>query len=825
MLDPFVDPRGLRDAIAREEARLLHLQTELGHAQARLAELKTTLAAHEGPVETSPAAPSTALEKIALFRSRFRGRDDIYPRFWSNARTGRKGYAPACGNEWIRGVCEKPRVKCGECSNQAFLPVEDKVILDHLQGRHVVGVYPLLTDDTSWFLAADFDKASWTDDVAAFTETCRTHGLPAAVERSRSGNGAHVWFFFSAPMAASAARQLGCYLITETMSRRHQLSMGSYDRLFPNQDTLPRGGFGNLIALPLQHGPRQMGNTVFVDNQFVPHPDQWRFLSTHPRIEPATVESLSREATRRGLVVGVRLSDTSDSEASEPWMRRPSGEPPIRFGAPLPSEVCAVLAQRLFVAKGGLAPTHLNQIKRLAAFQNPEFYKKQSLRLSTALTPRVIACAEDLLEYVAVPRGCQTELEQVLREYGSALLVEDRRCEGQPLNVRFHGQLTAVQRKAVRALRREDIGVLVAPPGVGKTVIGTYLIAARSRNTLVLVHRQPLLDQWVAQLSMFLGVAPRDVGQIGAGKHTATGRIDVAMIQSLVRSARVDDLVATYGHVIVDECHHIPAASFERVLGEVKARFIIGLTATPRRRDGLHPIIEMQLGPGRFAVDARSQAVRRPFEQQLIVRETAFGRDRAVSEERIQSLYAELATDERRNHLILEDVRSALVAGRSPILLTERKDHLELLVAGLQSAARHVIILRGGMTPTERRAAAATLASIPDGESRLLIATGRYIGEGFDDARLDTLFLAMPISWKGTLVQYAGRLHRLHPGKTEVRIYDYVDRDVPMLARMFKKRLRGYHAIGYDRDFRPPRLEHDDALDTLDLAEPSDGDE
>jgi superfamily II DNA or RNA helicase len=393
------------------------------------------------------------------------------------------------------------------------------------------------------------------------------------------------------------------------------------------------------------------------------------------------------------------------------------------------------------------------------------------------------------------------------------------------LNVRFHGQLTAVQRKAVRALRREDIGVLVAPPGVGKTVIGTYLIAARSRNTLVLVHRQPLLDQWVAQLSMFLGVAPRDVGQIGAGKHTATGRIDVAMIQSLVRSARVDDLVATYGHVIVDECHHIPAASFERVLGEVKARFIIGLTATPRRRDGLHPIIEMQLGPVRFAVDARSQAVRRPFEQQLIVRETAFGRDRAVSEERIQSLYAELATDERRNHLILEDVRSALVAGRSPILLTERKDHLELLVAGLQSAARHVIILRGGMTPTERRAAAATLASIPDGESRLLIATGRYIGEGFDDARLDTLFLAMPISWKGTLVQYAGRLHRLHPGKTEVRIYDYVDRDVPMLARMFKKRLRGYHAIGYDRDFRPPRLEHDDALDTLDLAEPSDGDE
>jgi superfamily II DNA or RNA helicase len=825
MPGPLVDPRSVRDAIAREESRLVHLKTELGHTQARLAELKTILAAHGEPVETSPSAPATASEKVALFRSRFRGRDDIYPRFWSNTRTGRKGYAPACRNEWIRGVCEKPRVKCGECPNQAFLPVEDKIILDHLQGRHVVGVYPLLTDETCWFLAADFDKASWTDDVVAFTETCRAHGLPAAVERSRSGNGAHVWFFFSAPVVASTARQMGCYLITETMSRRHQLAMGSYDRLFPNQDTLPRGGFGNLIALPLQHGPRQMGNTVFVDNRFVPHPDQWQFLSTYPCIEPATAESVAHEATRKGLVVGVRLSDTSDPESAEPWTRRPSGQPPVRFNAALPREVRAVLAQRLFVTKGGLAPTHLNQIKRLAAFQNPEFYKKQSLRLSTALTPRVVACAEDLPEHVALPRGCHAELDEILREHGTALLVEDQRCEGQPLKVAFEGRLTPVQKKAVRALRREDTGVLVAPPGVGKTVIGTYLIAARSRNTLVLVHRQPLLDQWIAQLSMFLGVTPKAIGQIGAGKHTRTGQIDVAMIQSLVHSSRVDDLVATYGHVIVDECHHIPAASFERVLNEVKARFITGLTATLRRRDGLHPIVEMQLGPVRFAVDARSQAARRPFEHRLIIRETAFGRDHAVSGERIQPLYAELATDERRNRLILDDVRSALAEGRSPILLTERKDHLELLAAELRSAACHVIVLRGGMTPTERRAAATTLASIPDGESRLLIATGRYIGEGFDDSRLDTLFLAMPVSWKGTLVQYAGRLHRLHPGKTEVRIYDYADRDVPMLARMFEKRLRGYRAIGYARDSgTSPRRKLDDALETYDLPEAQDED-
>ncbi len=757
--------------------------------------------------------PVTSAEKVALFRSLFRGREDIYPKFWSNARTGRKGYAPACANEWVRGVCEKPRVKCGECPHQAFLPVEDQVILDHLQGRHVVGVYPLLTDETCWFLAADFDKTSWADDVAAFVETCRQTDLPAAVERSRSGNGAHVWFFFAAPVAAATARKMGCYLITETMARRHQLSMESYDRLFPNQDTLPRGGFGNLIALPLQHGARQMGNTVFVDDRSVPHPDQWKFLSELRRLEPATVDGIAREATCKGLVVGVRLSDTADPDTSEPWTRLPSGPPRVRFGAPLPCEVRAVLAQRLFVSKSGLSPTHLNQIKRLAAFQNPEFYKKQSLRLSTALTPRVVACAEELAEHVALPRGCRTELEQVLQDHGSILRIEDRRCDGKPLEVTFQGRLTSIQRKAARTLLRDDIGVLVAPPGVGKTVIGTYLVAARSRSTLVLVHRQPLLDQWIAQLSMFLGLAPNAIGQIGAGKHTPNGQLDVAMIQSLVRVGHVDDLVATYGHVIVDECHHIPAVSFERVLSEVKARFLTGLTATPRRRDGLHPITEMQLGPVRFAVDARSQAARRPFDHRLIVRETEFGRDRTASVDRIQALYAALATDERRNRLILDDVTAALVEGRSPILLTERKDHLESLAARLRGVARHLVALRGGMTSAERRAAATALASIPANESRLVIATGRYIGEGFDDARLDTLFLTMPVSWKGTLVQYAGRLHRLHPGKTEVRIYDYVDHEVPMLARMFQKRLRGYRAIGYARGVTP--VGHDESNDGL----------
>lgn len=627
-------------------------------------------------------------------------------------------------------------------------------------------------------------------------------------ERRRAvaiGAGCPRLVFFAAPVPAVAARKMACYLLTETMSRRHQLGMESYDRLFPNQDTLPRGGFGNLIALPLQHEPRQAGNTVFVDDRFVPYPDQWAFLAGVPRVDPDTVERLARDATRAGQVLGVRWTDgDAEHDDAPPWTRPPSRRGlSARLPGPIPRAIRSVLGQRLFVEKVGLVSPQLNQIKRLAAFQNPEFYKKQRLRLSTHLTPRVIACAEELAEYVSLPRGCRDDLEALLGSAGSTLAVEDRRQPGEPLDLRFHGELTPVQEQAAQALLSHDAGVFVAPPGIGKTVVGTYLVAARGRSTLVLVHRQPLLDQWVAQLAMFLDLDPKAIGQIGAGKRKPTGRLDVAMLQSLVREGRVDDVVAGYGHVIVDECHHVPAVSFERVLSEVKACYLTGLTATPRRRDGLHPILEMQLGPVRFAVDAKSQAARRPFEHRLIARDTAFVGGALDPAQGIQTLYAALAGDERRNRLILDDVVQAIQERRSPILLTERKDHLEHLATRLRPFVQHLVVLRGGMTPSERREVSAQLAGIREDEPRLVLATGRYIGEGFDDARLDTLFLTMPVSWKGTLVQYAGRLHRLHPGKTEVRIYDYVDRHVPLFQRMFEKRLRGYRAIGYARDDGP----------------------
>lgn len=376
-------------------------------------------------------------------------------------------------------------------------------------------------------------------------------------------------------------------------------------------------------------------------------------------------------------------------------------------------------------------------------------------------------------------------------------MIKDERTEENPVPFEFEGELTLLQKQAAQALLEHDTGVVVAPPGTGKTVLGTYLVGARARNTLVLVHRRPLLDQWVAQLSMFLGVAEREVGQIGGGRRKPNGRLDVGMLQSLVRGGQVADCVATYGQVIVDECHHVPASSFERVLAEVKARYIVGLTATPHRRDGLHPILEMQLGPVRFAVDRRSQVAQRPFRHLLVVRETDFRLSSVQTDLGIQELYRALATDDVRNTLIIDDVIGAVEDGRCPIFLTGRRDHLEFFADRLQGVIKNLVVLRGGMTARERREIAERLGGISDKEERVILATGRYIGEGFDDSRLDTLFLAMPISWKGTLVQYAGRLHRLNPRKEDVRIFDYVDREVPLLLRMFEKRLRAYRAIGY----------------------------
>jgi len=620
------------------------------------------------------------------------------------------------------------------------------------------------------------------------------------LERSRSGNGGHVWFFFEEAVPATLARKLGAFILTETMERRPDLGLRSYDRFFPNQDTLPKGGFGNLIALPLQKRPRESGNAVFLDDAFQPCADQWAFLAAAGKLRRDEVESVVGEAERRGRIVGVRVVATEDGDDS-PWAASPSrrvAEAPIL--GPLPKSVELVLGDQIYFANEAVPAAVRNRLLRLAAFQNPEFYRAQAMRLPVYDKPRIIACGEILPGHFALPRGCLEDAQKLLAGWKIKPVIRDKRCLGEPLEVSFQGALRADQEIAARAMLEHDTGVLAATTAFGKTVLAAWLIAQRRVNTLVLVHRQQLLEQWVERLSTFLDVPAKSIGRLGGGRKKLTGALDVALIQSLERKGVVDDRVGQYGHLIVDECHHVSARSFELVARRAKARFVTGLSATIARKDGHHPIVFMQCGPVRHRVDARQQAAARPFVHQVLVRPTGFrGAPEPGSDPRVefQHLIAALVADENRNRLICADVVAALRAGRWPLLLTERTEHLQTLAGMLSADVPHLIILQGGLTRRELQAALARLAEVPEGEGRAILATGSFVGEGFDDPRLDTLFLTLPVSWRGTIAQYAGRLHRLHAGKREARIYDYADLDVPMLARMFDRRCRGYEAIGY----------------------------
>ena len=607
---------------------------------------------------------------------------------------------------------------------------------------------------------------------------------------------------FSSPTPC-LARRLGAHLLTEAMARHPDIGFASYDRFFPSQDTVPEGGFGNLIALPLQGRPRAGGNSVLPDGNLEPHADQWAYLSSLRRLPPAEAEGIVEEAGRQGRVVGLPLP-LEDSEADEePWSAPPSRRRALpAIAGPLPERIEAVLGDRLYVPRAGLPPGLVDRLVRLAAFQNPAFYSAQAMRRSTWGIPRIVACAELLPHHVALPRGCRGELDALLEEHGIGLDLRGERNPGRAVETGFLGELTAGQKAAADALLAHETGVLAAATGFGKTVVEASVIAARATNTLVLVHRRQLMDQWVARLGAFLDLPSSAIGRIGGGVRRPGGIVDVGVIQSLVRKGEVDDMVADYGHLVVDECHHLPAVSFEAVASRAKAKYVLGLSATVTRRDGHHPIVFMQCGPARFRTHAKAEARRRPFRHRAVLRPTAFRLPEDMGEERpaIQRIYAALAADGARNDLILDDVLAALEAGRSPMVLTERRDHAEYLAGRLEGFVRNAVLLRGGLGVRRRREIAERLEAIPDGEERVLIATGRYAGEGFDDARLDTLFLAMPVSWKGTLAQYAGRLHRLHPAKREVVVHDYVDGAVPALRRMSERRIRGYRSLGYAVD-------------------------
>ncbi len=821
--------------LAEAEAELDRLNARRAELLGQIERLQREEASSLRPDETTPQPgripwvtnQSSQEAKLGLFRGLFRGREDVYPRRFESRKTGKSGYQPACRNEWARGTCEKPRIRCEDCSHREFLPLTAEVVRNHLLGRDsqdrsnrdfVIGVYPMLPDETCWFLAADFDKASWQEDARAFLETCRHFNVPVALERSRSGNGGHAWVFFAEAVLSATARKMGSLLLTQTMERRPEIGLDSYDRFFPSQDTLPRGGFGNLIALPLQKKPRESGNSLFLDDNLVPYSDQWVFLSTVCRMSRHDVEVVAGASATQDELHGIPLPVT-DEDADQPWIAPPSRHSPDRLiVGPLPDQIDLVLGNQIYVPKSDLTPSLRNRVIRLAAFQNPEFYHAQAMRLSTFGKPRIISCCEDFPKHLGLPRGCLDDLLGLLESLSIRVRLADERVTGTPIELQFQGVLRPEQTQATEALLKHDTGVLAASTAFGKTVVAAYLIAHRRVNTLVIVHRRQLLDQWVETLSRFLGLSPKEIGQIGGGKHKPTGVIDVAMVQSLGRKGVVDDIVGQYGYLVVDECHHISAVSIEQVIRQSKATYVTGLSATVVRKDGHHPIIFMQCGPIRHRVSDRTEAEKRPFDHRVIVRPTHFHLptdQQAGVLQSIQELYDMLARDQARNQLIVDDVIAAVGAKRVPVLLTERRDHMEALAALIAQRVANVFVMAGGMGKKQRKKLAEQIADAPADQPRVIVATGRYLGEGFDDERLDTLFLALPISWRGTLTQYAGRLHRLNGAKKEVLIYDYADLNVPVLAKMYAKRRIGYKAIGYDITTSDRTPSNQLALDSL----------
>jgi superfamily II DNA or RNA helicase len=760
-------------ALREENARLrglLGLDDRITTAptQAWTPTLFTTGQVTPPQVTVDQSSPPAA--KVALFRALFAGREDVYAQRWDNERTGKGGWGPAVRGGWSNA--RRP--------DREYLPYTVEVIERHLAGGLHAGIYPLLRGDACRILAADFDGSGWTLDSLAYLDAARAAGIPAALERSRSGDGGHVWVFFAGPVPAASARRIGVHLLREAMTVRAELDLASYDRLFPAQDFMPKGSFGNLIALPLQGERRKRGTTVFLDPASLePFADQWEFLST---VEPLSTDAA--EALARGFG---ELATGPDAST----YRRPANQ----SGVPKPpAKIAAVGGAMLAVDRIGVPPPLVAALKHLASLHNPDFYEKERLRFSTWNTPRFIRCYRETLDQLLLPRGLRDKAAQIVADAGSHLVVSDGWPVPDGIDTKLVATLEADQQVAVDRLADHDLGMLVALPGSGKTVVGCALIAHHRVPTLVIVDRKPLVEQWRDRLVTHLDLKPKQIGQLGGGRNKAHGIVDVAMVQSLARRDDIGELTAGYGMVIVDECHHVPAVTFERAVREIAVRRWVGLTATPYRRDGLQALMAMHCGPTRHTMTARPGAALQSLD--LIVHET--DHQTAEDGQHIQTTFRGLVEDDRRTAAICADIAIAAHSGRNCLVLTRWTEHLDAIAEGLAAAGVEPLVMHGQMGKKARAAIIDQLATPPEQGGLVLAATASLLGEGFDCPPLDTLFLAFPIKFKGSVVQYVGRVLRPTDTKTRVEVHDYVDTLVPVLARMHDERRTAYATLGFD---------------------------
>ena len=776
-------------------------------------------------------------ELVQFYYSMFKGRRDVYSLRSGkhNAKTGKHGYYTQCDNFWKAGLCGKKdgkNTKCQSCPNQKYKPLTGDVIYAHLTGvkedcSDVVGLYPVWPDETCNYLVFDFDNhdessnsVKWQEEANALRAICADNDVPCLVERSRSGKGAHVWMFFEKAINIKKARLFGAALLDKGAESVNQQSFDTYDRMIPAQDKLPEGGLGNLVALPLQGRAVKNGNSVFVDEKWQPYHDQWSVLKNTGKLSETFIdEKLSSWGNKYSI------SSNTDNEIpgqisidETPW------ENSIKFErSDTKGTVRIVLADKAYVDKTDIKPRLQNKIRRLAAYNNPEYFKNQGMGISTFGIPRIVYSGEDTEQFIAIPRGCLNKLCKNLKSSNIDYSVEDKRNTGKEINVSFAGELYPEQQDAVNSLTGHDFGVLAAATGFGKTVVGSYLISERKVNTLILVHNNEIMQNWINDLERFL-VIKEDypqymtktgrvktrkslIGRLTGAHNSMTGIIDVAMVTSLGSGDSIKPFVKDYGMVIMDECHHGAAESIEAVLSKVNAKYVYGLTATVKREDGKDKTVLMQFGPVRFRFTAKDKIRLQGMEHILEPRFTPI----ISTKEKLtlNEAYEIVVNSDFRNSLIASDIEACIKQGHTPLVLSKRKAQIDVLFEKVKDKADHVLVLTGGKKQSERKELRERLGSISESESLIVLATGQYIGEGFNCSRLDMLFLAMPIAWDGNVEQYTGRLNRSHDGKNRVTVIDYVDHHIEMFANMYNKRLRTYKRIGYELSQDVER-KHDD---------------
>lgn len=762
------------------------------HKPSQAVEVTTKAWSNEGAAlihafEYEDLSGLTSLEKIKLLHRLFIGREDVYAKRWENHSKGSSGYAPDCLNEWDRTVCRKPEIKCGMCKFSDFMPVRNSILAHHLQGRATVGTYTLLKDETCKYVAVDFDKRTWRKDVQAFVNVCRDHEIPVLVEVSRSGQGTHVWILFETPVPAVTARKLGTALISKTCATLRQLSLDSYDRLFPAQDKMPKGGWGNLIAVPLQGIPKLNGHSVFVDEDLRPYKDQWLHL-----LKSKTVSMFDLEVLLSNLVGPEDPLDVAflNHETKQKLIKSPK---PLKIEGPLPQHLNITMGAGLRFDNSELNEALRHRLIRLSCFQNKKYWVNQRQGLSVKKERRVLSEYKLRKEHLTIPRGLHEAVEQLLKLNGVGYSFVDDRQSGSPLTLAFQGDLFPEQQAALDDLLAFNDGVLCAPPAFGKTVVASALIAKRAVSTLVVVETTLLLDQWCERLSRFLGIDIESIGTLVGGKNKLTGIVDVACQGSLPGQKDLPGLLGEYGQIMIDECHHSAADSYKEWLTHASSKYIFGMTAEDERSDGHQPYVFMRCGPIRHFGKKSANA---PKDLQAIIR---YRENQIPLEGRVPTadMYQWLLDDTQRTSDIVQDVLDNYREGRKCLILTERVEHVKAFAKELKGKVTLFVLTSDGKGVESKKSIIAALAQLPPGQPHVLVATYKLLGEAFDHPPLDTLFMGAPFTWKGRLRQYAGRLDRPCAGKKEVKVYDYVDEGHPLTVKMWHRRRPSYKHLGY----------------------------